>query len=361
MLALAIALLASAAAPAQSGTLAIQARTLHLGDGRTLERGVLLVEEGRSRAVSAGSALPKSVRLVQHDGAITPGFVAAHDQSSLGAEASDGTRPMLPHARLVDAFDPEAKELKLAVRAGVTTVLLAPGVDSLVGGQTAAVKTAGGRVVARQVHLALSLSASSLRPDTPPTSPMGAVAVLEAEFAANSPVFADVRAGRLPVMIHAVARHEVLRSIEFATRNKLRGCIEGASLAGELAEQLKASGLAVVFEPFSGGDSVREIRSVVTIAAAGVPFAFGAGSPSTGPDALRLSAAMCLREGADRKAIERALFSGAANICGVGDRVGTLEGGYDADFLLWSGDPLDLTSRLEAVYVDGVRVDTSKP
>ncbi|HTF87450.1 MAG TPA: amidohydrolase family protein [Planctomycetota bacterium] len=360
MLALALTLFA-AAAPAQSGTLAIQADTLYLGDGRTLEKGILLIDEGKFRAVASSADLPRGVRLIQHKGAISPGFVSAHDQTSLGGEATDETRPMLAEALAAHGFDPEAKELRLAARAGVTTVLLSPSADSLVGGQTAVVKTAGGKILQRRSHLALSLSSSALRLDTPPTSPMGAVTALEAEFAANTSVYADVKAGRLPVMIHAVARHEILRSIEFATRNKLKGSIEGAPLAGELAEVIKESGLSVVLEPFTGGDSRREIRSVLALSGAGVPFAFGLDAPSTGPDALRLSAAMCLREGLDRKAIEKALFSDAASICGVGDRVGRLERGFDADFLLWSGDPLDLSSRLEAVYIDGARVDTSKP
>ncbi len=361
MIALALTLIASASAPAQSGTIAIQARTLYLGDGRKLEHGILLIDEGKFRAVAVNADLPKGVRLIQHDGAITPGFVVAHDRTSLGGEAGDSTRPMLPGAMVADGFDPEAKELRLAARAGVTTILLSPGPENLVGGQTAVVKSVGGRILQRRSHLALSLSSSALRTDMPPTSPMGAISALEAEFAANSAVFADVKAGRTPVMIHAVARHEILRSIEFATRNKLRGSIEGAPLAGELADMLKQSGLSVVFEPFTGGDDRREIRSVLALSAAGVPFAFGLDAPSTGPDALRLSAAMCLREGIDRKSLEKALFSDAATICGVGDHVGRLELGFDADFVLWSGDPLDLTSRLEAVYIDGVRVDTSKP
>ena len=360
MLSLVFTVLAAALAP-QSSTLAIQARSLHLGDGRTLEKGILLVEDGKIRAVGAGADLPSGVRLIQHDGAITPGFVIAHDQFILGEEGLDATRSMLADALVADAFDPEAKEMRMAARAGVTTLLLAPSTSNLVGGQTAAVKSAGGRVLQRRAHLALSLSSDALRTDTPPTSPMGAISVLEAEFASNAGPYAEAKAGRLLVMIHAVERHEVLRSLEFATRNGLKGSIEGSPLAGELADAIKQSGLSVVLQPFSGGDSPRELRAARALANAGVPFAFGLDSPSTGPDVLRLSAAICLREGMDRKAIEKALFSDAAAISGVGERVGRLERGFDADFLLWSGDPLDLTSQLQAVYIDGVRVDAKKP
>lgn len=365
-LALACLSLAAPAAPvapasAASDAFAIQARTLHLGDGRTLENGVLLVEGGKIRGVSTGADLPRSLRVIRHEGAITPGFVAAHDVASLGEEGSDRTRPLMPEMRVADAFDPESKELAFSARRGVTTVLLAPGVDNLVGGRTAVVKTHGGRVLSRESHLAISLSAAALRPDTPPTSPMGAVIELESRLESNAPGFADVRAGRLPVMIFASARHEVLRSLEFATRLKLRGAITGASLAGEVLEPLKASGLSVVFQPFAPGDGVREIRSVIATAAAGVPFAFGLDATSAGPESLRVSAAMCLREGASRKALEQALFSNAAAVCGVSDRVGLLANGYDADFLLWSGDPLDLTSRLTAVFVDGERLAEKQP
>jgi imidazolonepropionase-like amidohydrolase len=55
-----------------------------------------------------------------------------------------------------------------------------------------------------------------------------------------------------------------------------------------------------------------------------------------------------------------ALTSEAARIAGVADRIGAIDRGMDADVVLWSGDPLDLGSRISAVYVDGARVDGDK-
>jgi imidazolonepropionase-like amidohydrolase len=63
-----------------------------------------------------------------------------------------------------------------------------------------------------------------------------------------------------------------------------------------------------------------------------------------------------VREGLDPVTAWKALTSDAARIAGVADRVGRLAAGLDADFVLWSGDPLDLTSSVEAVFVDGVQV-----
>jgi imidazolonepropionase-like amidohydrolase len=65
---------------------------------------------------------------------------------------------------------------------------------------------------------------------------------------------------------------------------------------------------------------------------------------------------MCVRAGAPLEATLDALTSDAARIAGVGDRVGMLVGGRHADFVLWSGHPLDLTSAVVAVYVGGERV-----
>jgi imidazolonepropionase-like amidohydrolase len=70
---------------------------------------------------------------------------------------------------------------------------------------------------------------------------------------------------------------------------------------------------------------------------------------------LRLSAALCVQAGLDPALAWSALTSGAAAAAGVGQRTGRLERGLDADFVLWSGDPLDLGSRPVAVFVDGVR------
>ena len=88
---------------------------------------------------------------------------------------------------------------------------------------------------------------------------------------------------------------------------------------------------------------------------AGVTVGFALNGPTNGGDQLRLSAAMALAAGADSAGVWNALTLDAARLCGVEARVGSLERGKDGDFVLWSGDPLNLGSRVEAVYVDGVR------
>src|SRR5204863_9551978 len=134
---------------------------------------------------------------------------------------------------------------------------------------------------------------------------------------------------------------DVLRCLDFAKRYKLTGAIHGVVLAGEVADQIKASKLAVIVPAINVGERRRNLKSVVAIAKAGIPFGFGLDSPANNPAELRLGAVMCVREGVDAKTAWNALTSDAARIAGVADKVGAIDRGLDADIVLWSGDPLD--------------------
>jgi predicted amidohydrolase YtcJ len=290
-------------------------------------------------------------------------MIAAHTYSGVEGEATDATRAVLPEARVAYAFDPDRAAYDEAARAGITSVVLTPRPDNLVGGLSAVVKTAGGRVLAPRAHLCLSLGSEAQQLNRQPTSAMGAVAELEQLFSAGSAdkgPFADAKAKRLPVLIWAGARHEILRAAELARRLGLSGALVSAPLAGELADVVAGAGLGVVFGPLDEGVDGRVLRSAVALSAAGVPLAFGLDAPAYAPESLRLFAAQCVREGLSPILAWKALTSDGAKLAGVGDKVGLLAKGYEADFVLWSGNPLDLGSTVVAVFVDGQRVDLER-
>jgi imidazolonepropionase-like amidohydrolase len=260
--------------------------------------------------------------------------------------------------------------------------VLAPSTKSVAGGTTAVVKSAGGKVVSADAQLALSLTDDALShgergfffffgasPDQGgpedtessesgsrwPTSYPGAVAALRTLFAEapEGGLVARAAKGELPVLIAAESRHEVARACRLAKELGLRGAIYGAPLASEIVEPIRASGLGVVLAPYASGQTDRSRDSLRRLTEAGVPVAFALDQPDHAPESLRLSAAMALGAGADPAAVWRALTSDAARIAGVEDRIGRLDRGADADFVLWSGNPLDLSSRVQAVYVAG--------
>jgi Amidohydrolase family len=425
--------------------LAIRARTIQLGGGDVIQDGVILVENGKIRAVGKGIDVPAGAGVLEHDGVVTAGLVALHgyagtrgprgpsgpvfvfgqaqllgpesgagaaraqeaddargtgedwqvhvhgheeidevvideihDKGELPAPAAekpaaeggaseleglfaardasvDTTRTVFPEADLSYAFDPESSDLKSALQAGITSLVLTPDAQSLVPGRTAVVKTSG-RMLKRGAHLSIGFRADALESNRYPTSYSGALAELEQRFDAKQGAFSDAQAGREPVLFEVADRQDVQRAVDFAKEHKLTGALAGADRVGELAAAVRDAGLAVVVGPFQLGADARYLRSVVQLAKAGVPFGFGLDDPLQSPATLRFNAAACVRAGLDRQTALDALTDTAARIAGVGDRVGRIAPGMDADLVLWSGDPLDLGSRVETVLVDGETV-----
>lgn len=349
----ALALLFALAPSASAQTFGVHASKVYGPDG-VVEDATLLVEDGKVRAIARGRDVPVGTAIVEHDGALSAGLVAAHSYAGVLQESLDDTRSVLADARIADAFDASSSDLRRALRAGITTIVIAPRPETLVPGVTAVAKTAGGTLLRRDGQLTIALDSRAQRINRAPTSPIGMVAELEARFAKPEGVFATVASGRMPVMIAATQRSEIERALAFARKHRLSGSLLFAPLAGELVPDVQSSGLSIVFAALPLGAEGRAIDSVVAIAKAGVPFAFALDVPFDAPDALRISAALARRGGVDPAIAMRALTSDAARIAGVGERVGALTKGMDADFVLWSGDPLDLGSRVVAVYVDGV-------
>ncbi len=343
----------SGAAVAPQPSFAVRAAAVHLADGTTLEDGVLWVENGTIRAVGRGVEPPAGTPFIEHDGALSAGIVAAHTHMGGGDGLQDSTRAFLPEARVLHAFEPKHSDFERALAAGITTAVLAPRETNVAGGRIAVVKTSGGTVLERDGHLHLSLHTTALWGWREPTSWPGALAHLERRLEEREGPFAEIASGERSVIIEAWDRHEVSRALEFATSHGLRGALRGGHRAGELARRVRSSGLSMIVGPFAPGEDREHLRSVVALAEAGVPLAFGLDAPASDPEALRLSAALCVREGLEPQTAWRALTSTAAQVAGVADRVGSLERGLDADFVLWSGPPLELTSRVEAVYIGG--------
>jgi imidazolonepropionase-like amidohydrolase len=332
---------------------AIRAHRIHAGDGAAIENGVLLVEGGKITAVGKDVAVPPDAFVVEHPGDVTAGCIALHDESGGDGELVDSTRVELADSRVSRGLNSSHSDFGRLVAEGITSVVLGGSDEVLCGGQTAVVKTAGGVVVRDPAHLELSFAAAALNYGRFPTSYGGAVGELDARMKEGKGVFGMAHRGELPVLIAADAKHEVLRALDFVQRNGLKGALLGASLAGELAAQVKASGLSVVWKPFDASTTQRELDALVLLSRAEVPFGFALDAPSRHPASLRLAAAASVRAGVDREVALRALTSTAASIAGVSDRLGRLAPGLDADFVLWSGDPLDLTSSVDAVYIDG--------
>ena len=86
-----------------------------------------------------------------------------------------------------------------------------------------------------------------------------------------------------------------------------------------------------------------------------LPASSGAPNTASTTD-LRFAAGLMSRGGLDRDAALRAITLSAAEVLGVADRVGSLEPGKDADFIVLSGDPLSAYTHVEQTWVEGLKV-----
>jgi imidazolonepropionase-like amidohydrolase len=393
----ALALAAPLRAQESSAAFQVRADVILVGDGTRLENGILVVERGRISRIGKGE-VDERMPLVEHAGVLAPGFVACQAESGEMGEGFEPNRSTLPEARLVHGFRPGHSDFAAATRAGVTTMVLTPTGDDLVGGLTCVVKTDRGEIVSSEGHLALSFAGSALsqtpgggpqfpfrttdEPDAavgsdslggaedtdrasrgsrPPTSYSGALRELGDLFTRPQGVYARAARGELPVFLEAWDRNEVVRAAEFAREHRLAGAIRGAPLAGDadVIAVIAESGLGVVLGPYSTGQRRRSLASLGLLQSRGIPVGFAVGSRDRSPEGLRLSAALALSAGATREGALRALTLDAATIAGVDERVGSLARGKDADFVLWSGDPLDLSSRVESVWIGGHKVHSA--
>lgn len=350
------ALAVSSDAPAEP-SLAIAAKHVLLEGDVVLDDAMVLIGEGRVLAVGKqadlAGKLPAGVAVIEHDGWLSAGLVAANGTLGL-AQDDDSTDAFMEKLMLAPAFDRSSKGLLAARNLGITSFGLVSGRANVIGGIGAVVKT-DGSVLEPMGNLSICLAPPALRGNRFPTSYGGALAALRARIAEGDGPLAAAASGTgiLPVNIAVNNRAEIARAIQFATESKLTATLRGATRAGEFASELKAAKITVALQPLGLGASTQARESMLALAKAGVPFAFGLADTGGSAAVLRESAALAVRAGLDRATAWRAITSTAAGIIGAGDRVGRIAAGFDADLVLWSGDPLSITSRPVAVYLNG--------
>jgi len=149
---------------------------------------------------------------------------------------------------------------------------------------------------------------------------------------------------------------------EFGYRLVVNHGTDGAAVADVLAER----DVPVIFGPLFTSRSKVELRDrsiahLGVLARAGVRVAITTDHPVVPINFLVHQASLAVKEGLDRDTALRALTVNPASFMGLADRVGALAPGLDGDVVVWSGDPLDVTSRAEQVFVTGTEVYTWDP
>ena len=370
------ALLSTASAPAQNhgGPHVIQAAAYVTTDGSIAAGGLLVITDEHITQV-AGNA-PPGASTDDYPGAVLcSGLIDC--QAALGAAGNLGERQsaIQAHANARDAFNRYSRELRAALAAGVTTFALTPDDQNLIGGCVAVCQTAGPdgrpRLLTDTGPLKLSLSPAAFKVDREPTSRIGALGLLRETIESaraggqgQRDPLAAFAAGQSPALLTAPSAADVLAALQLADEYGVKWILAHTTDARRVADQLGAATPRVtglVVGPFDLTTGPRDAAAAGLFERQHVPVAIAGGLPGEPADSLRVGAAVAARAGLSPSAARRAITAVPASLLGVAERIGVLETGHQADVVVFSGDPLDLRSRVLAVYVAGRRVYVAEP
>lgn len=354
--------------------------------------GTVLVEDGRIAALGEDVTVPEDATVVDADGAwLLPGLIDAHvhlgvheeGEGTEGGDTNERTDSVTSGVRAIDAINPWDRGFDDALAAGVTTVNVNPGSANPIGGQAVALHTFG-RIVDRMVLRAPSGMKSALgenpkrsdprKPKHPSTRLGTARIIREALTAARNWMdegrpqrdidlepLADVLDGKIPWRQHSHRADDIATALRLADEFGYRLVIDHGTEAHLLADVLAEREIPVLIGPLMTSRSKPELRgrSVANpgkLAAAGVRISLITDHPVVPIGFLTLQAALAVKEGLDRDTALAALTLNPATVLGLEDRIGSLRQGKDADLVLFSGDPLELGTRVRRVWIGGHQV-----
>jgi imidazolonepropionase-like amidohydrolase len=170
--------------------------------------------------------------------------------------------------------------------------------------------------------------------------------------------------GEIPVMLHANALNQIRAVLRFADEQKLpRVVLVGGADAPLAADELKRRGIPVILGhatqlPRRSHEAYdTEMAVAARLHAAGVDYCISNGGSADGSAAngrnLPYEAAMAAAYGLPRDEALRSITLHPARILGVADRVGAIEPGRFADLVIADGDPLEIATRIEQVWIKG--------
>ena len=357
----------------------------------------ILVKDGKIAEIGAGltAACPTFDAAGRQ---VNPGFVEAHchiglDGSGIGFEGDDCnemTDILTPQLRAIDGIYPQDPTFREALEAGVTTVCTGPGSANVLGGQFAVIKTAGHRVddmIVRPfaaMKCAFGENPKRCYKDKNNYSRMSTAAKLREalmkaqEYDAKKQAAGDdpakrppldvkleallpVLHGEVPLKAHAHRADDIFTAIRIAKEFGVRLTLEHVTEGHLIAEDLAKEDYPMAVGPSLTYASKFELRnkSFTTpgiLAKAGCRVSIITDSPVIPQSYLPLCAALAVRAGMDPFDALRAITIRPAEHIGAADRVGSIERGKDADFVVMDGPWDAVSSGVKAVFVNGEKV-----
>jgi imidazolonepropionase-like amidohydrolase len=383
-----------AAADPDVAPVALRGARLLRGDGTAIEAGTIVLRGGTIAAIGAAAPIPAGATVIDAAGlTVTPGLVAvglplglveidaepsAADAAPEGA-VTDAIRAAFAAA---DGYNPASALVPVARLGGVAHALATPQ-GGLVAGTSAFVDLRGetpDEAIARPrvaLHVDVDDDGVAAAGGARPVALTRLREVLDdARLYARSRAAFDRRAlremrvsrldlerladaltGRLPVVVRVARADDILRVLALGREYRLRLVLAGVEEGWKVAPALAAARVPCIVTPLENlperlSRLGARLDNAALLARAGVPLVLTTDG-AHGARTLRQQAGNAVAHGLDPHVALRAITSEPARVFGAGDDVGILRPGRAASVAVWSGDPLELRTRLLALFVRG--------
>ncbi len=381
-----------------------------MGKQGVIKHGAIQVENGkivwvgtmgewqeRRRAETKNRELYGSDQVLDAGGGwVLPGIIEAHCHMGIteekkgmeGDDCNETVDPVTPWLRAIDAINSMDAAFDDAVRAGITAAMIGPGSSNVVGGQFALVKTRGRRIdhiivkapAAMKVAFGENPKVNYSGQGKSPSTRMAIAGMLRRElFEAKKyweqkqkaqekgedfqedftrECWIPVLRREIPLKAHVHRVDDIFTAIRIAREFGLNMTLDHCSEGHLIAEELAAEGYPAIVGPDLTSRNKIEVQNVAfktagVLARAGALVAITTDHPVSQIQTLPLCAGMAVKSGLPMEEGLRAITVNAARICGVSDRMGTLEPGKDADIAIFSGNPMEVFTRTLYTIIDG--------
>jgi imidazolonepropionase-like amidohydrolase len=375
---------------------------IYTAAGEPIEKGVLIVQNGKIVDVGNENEISIPSDAVTHDVSgkvIMPGLVDTHSHIGEG-DGGDRSSPTHPEVRILDAIDPQSDTFKKAIAGGITTVNVMSGSGHLMSGQTVYLKMRNAKIINDLLFcddilndvcggLKMANGTNSIRTEPPfPGTRAKSAAIIRQLFVKaveyrdkrntqdedkrpernlEMETLLEVLEGKRIVHHHTHRADDIITVLrlasEFGFKVVLHHVSEGWKVADEIAAAKIPCSIILIDSPggkLEARDMIFENGAILE--KAGVEVAYHTDDGITDSRFFLRSAAFGIRGGMSKEKAIDALTIAGARMLGLEDRVGSLEKGKDADFIILSGDPFSTFTKIEQTWVEGLKVfDLSNP
>ncbi len=386
-----------AAAQNAAPTVAVRGGVILPIVGPEIRNGVLLIAGGKIVAVGPADrvTIPAGAEVVDASGkVIMAGLIDTHSHIA-DAEWNDKASPIQGDVRILDALNPFADGVKRARAGGITTVNILPGSGHLMSGQTAYLKLRDAtRIedmlictdVLTQICGGMKMAnGTNSRGEPPfPGSRAKSAALVREKFvkaieyrdalraaAGDSTkrpardleleAIVQVLDGKRVVHFHTHRADDIMTVLRLQKEFGFHVVLHHTSEAWKVAKEIAAAGVPVSLIVIDSPGGKQEAigwhpENGAALERAGVLVGFHTDDWITDSRFFMREAAMSVRAGMSRTRALEGLTLAGAKILGLEDRIGSLEPGKDADFVVLTGDPLSVYTHVEQTWIDGKRL-----